>query len=254
FELRALSYQPWLISAIWPKTQRLATPLARYQITSTDMLANLAVQPGNNLALDKMDFTSADLQILPEGSRQPARATKLTLNAMRLPDRPSDYQIRLTADGFAPALEWRSRIDPGGSLPETLDALRADMTIRFDALWDLDAIETARPQPNRLDLHLAEARWGRLELLLAGTLDIDISGRPTGTLTIKARNWREILRLSVDSGALPARLSGPIEDGLSLVAQLAGNPQTLDIPLSLRRDRVFLGPVPIGPAPILRLR
>lgn len=254
FEIRALSYRPWQIEAIWPETHRLATPLTRFEIASQDMRAAMVTQPGDNLALDSLTFTVADLTVLQEGSVQPARASAAELSAERVAETEARYHIRLRADGVAPALDWRSRIDPGGSLPDRLEALSAEMTVTFSAPWDLDAIERARPQPRALDLRLAEARWGRLELQMAGTLDIDPSGQPTGDLTIKARNWREILRLSVDSGALPAGLSRTIEDGLSLVAQLAGNPQTLDIPLSFRKARVFLGPVPIGPAPVLRLR
>jgi hypothetical protein len=45
-----------------------------------------------------------------------------------------------------------------------------------------------------------------------------------------------------------------VESGLSMMAQMAGNPQTLDIPLNLRNGRVMLGPIPLGPAPVLRLR
>ena len=254
FTLQALSYQPWSIDAIWPETQRLATPLARYDFTSRDMRATLLVQLGNNLALDALTFTVADLSVLQTGAVQPARASSVEMSAERNPETDASYQIRLGSDGFAPALDWRTRIDPGGSLPDTLDALNADMMITFSAPWDLNAIEQARPQPRKLDLRLAEARWGRLELQMAGALDIDSAGQPTGEMTVKARNWREILRLSVESGALPAGLSRTLEDGLSLVAQLAGNPQTLDIPLTFRNGRVFLGPVPIGAAPVLRLR
>ncbi|MEM8773270.1 MAG: DUF2125 domain-containing protein [Pseudomonadota bacterium] len=254
FRISAQSYRPWYLEAFWPEAQRLATPLARYEIKSKDMRAALVVEPRNNLATERLSFSVADLSILPEGSVQPTRASAVELDAERLPDTQARYQVTLTADGFAPALDWRTRIDPGGNLPDTLDALSADMTITFDQSWGLDAIERARPQPTAVDLRLAEARWGRLELQLAGELEIDTMGQPTGQITVKARNWREILRLSVESGALPAGLGETIEDGLSLLAQLAGNPQTLDIPLRFRNERVFLGPVPLGPAPILRLR
>ncbi|MEM6577577.1 MAG: DUF2125 domain-containing protein [Pseudomonadota bacterium] len=254
FEIHALSYRPWHLEAIWPETHRLATPLARYEIASQDMRATMVTQPRNNLALDSLVFAVADLRVLQDGAVQPARAAEVELAAERVPETSSRYKIRLGADGFAPALDWRSRIDPGGSLPDTLDALSANMQVTFSAPWDLDAIEQARPQPREIDIRLAEARWGRLELQMAGALKVDASGKPDGEITIKARNWREILRLSVESGALPAGLSRTIEDGLSLVAQLAGNPQTLDIPLNFRNGRVFLGPVPVGPAPIIRLR
>ena len=60
--------------------------------------------------------------------------------------------------------------------------------------------------------------------------------------------------LSVAAGALSPGLAGALTDGLSLLSQLSGNPNTLDIPLGFRGGRVMLGPVPIGPAPVVRLR
>ena len=112
----------------------------------------------------------------------------------------------------------------------------------------------ARPQPRKINLRLAEARWGQLELQAAGEVTVDAAGIPEGEITIKARNWRDILKLAVETGAIPEGFAGSLEDGLSLMSQLAGNPKTLDIPLGLRGGRVLFGPVPIGPAPRLVLR
>ncbi|MFO7771616.1 MAG: DUF2125 domain-containing protein, partial [Roseovarius gahaiensis] len=134
------------------------------------------------------------------------------------------------------------------------DALSVDMTVEFDKPWDRTAIEDARPQPRHIDIQLAEARWGQLELQMAGEMRVDSSGQATGEIMIKARNWRDILDLAVNAGAMPKGMADTVGDGLGLIAQMAGNPKTLDIPLGLRNGRVFLGPVPIGPAPSLRLR
>jgi hypothetical protein len=53
---------------------------------------------------------------------------------------------------------------------------------------------------------------------------------------------------------VPESLLGTLESGLTLMAQMSGNPETLDVPLTFRNGRILLGPIPIGPAPILRLR
>ncbi|WP_135504410.1 DUF2125 domain-containing protein [Roseovarius aestuariivivens] len=254
FQIFALSYRPNHIIAVWPNDQRLATPLQKFDIASEDMRASLVTQASPRLPLERLTLTATTLAVTEDGKSQPTRAQSLTLAAERLAGAEASYRLGLNAEGLAPALDWRARLDPGGTLPDAFEAFRADMTVQFDTPWDLDAIEEARPQPRQIRLRLAEARWGRLELQAAGELDVDTAGRPTGEIVVKARNWREILGLAVSSGALPQGLADTLEDGLSLIAGLAGNPRTLDIPLTFAGDRIRLGPVPIGPAPRLILR
>jgi hypothetical protein len=126
--------------------------------------------------------------------------------------------------------------------------------VKFSRPWDLRALEQQRPQPARIQVRLAEAKWGALELALAGTLEIDDAGRPTGRLTIKARNWRDIIAIIRQMGWLSERLVGHAEQALSLAAQLSGNSETLDLPLDFKDGAVTLGPIPLGPSPRIRLR
>lgn len=255
FQVLALSYKPNHVIAVWPPEQILATPYEKMTLAATDMRASLVLEPDTDLTLDRTTLTAENLAITPEGSQDATRIGALTLAAERVAvDDAASYRLGLSADGFAPSLPWRAHLDPQGSLPDRLDALRADITVTFDKPWDRHAIEDARPQPRAIKVKLAEARWGRLELQLAGALTVDSSGVPDGSLTVKAKNWREILDLAVNAGALPSGFAETLEDGLSLVAGLAGNPHTLDIPLDFGNGRVLLGPVPIGPAPVLKLR
>ncbi|GAB4295185.1 MAG: DUF2125 domain-containing protein [Roseovarius sp.] len=250
----ALSYRPNHVIVQWPSRQLLATPLDKYVLESREMQASLITGADIRLPLERMTLTAAELAVTPQSGDQPLRADALRLAAARQPAAPATYRLGLAADGLSPALDWRVRLDPGGRLPERFDAFRADLTVRFDKPWDRSAIERARPQPRHIDIRLAEARWGRLELQAAGTLDVDDAGLPEGEIALKARNWREIVRMAQASGALGETSAAALEDALSLVAQMAGNPRTLDVTLNFRNGRVRLGPVPLGAAPVLRIR
>jgi len=254
FQILALSYKPNHAIAVWPDRQLLATPLEKYVVSSEDMRASLVTGADITLPLERATLTAESLNITPDDSDQPTRIAALTLAAERATASPSTYRLGFRADGLAPSLPWRVRIDPAGSLPDQLDALSADLTVTFDKPWDRSTIEIARPQPRRIKVRLAEARWGKLELQAAGEVDVDQQGLPTGELVIKARNWRDILDLAVATGNLPQGFADTLRDGLGLVSQMAGNPKTLDVPLNFRNGRVLLGPVPLGPAPVLILR
>lgn len=251
FQILALSYRPNHVIAVWPPEQRLATPHEKFTLTSSDMRASIVLRPDSDLGLTRTTLTAEDLTIRADGAADETRLAALTLAAERVAvDAAPTYRLGLSSDGVAPALPRGLR----ETLPDTLDALRADMTVTFEKPWDRQAIETARPQPRQINIRLAEARWGELELLVAGELDVDENGLPEGSLAVKARNWREILDIAVATGSMPQGLARTLEDGLSLLAGLSGNRQTIDMPLEFRRGRIFLGPVPIGQAPVLRLR
>lgn len=253
FQILTLSYRPNHVIAVWPNDQLIATPQDKFRVQSTDMRASLVLTPSTALAPKRATLTAEFLRVTPLGRPDETTAlTALTLAAERT--NGATYRLGLSAEGLSPSTPWRARLDPQNTLPSQLAGLRVDLTVSFDKPWDRSAIEDARPQPTHINLVLADATWGQLQLQAAGEVSINDMGQPTGEITIKARNWRDILGLAVASGALPESLAKTLESGLSMMAQMAGNPQTLDIPLNLRNGRVMLGPIPLGPAPVLRLR
>lgn len=253
FQLFALSYQPNHIIAAWPNSQTLATPRQTYQFSSTSMQASGVLGADATLPLERANLVADTLAITDEADAVTAM-TALRLAIERTESTAATYHLGLAADNLAPPRTARTRLDRQGQLPQTFSAFRADITASFDKPWDRRAIEQARPQPRQITVTLAEARWGDLELAVAGALDVDTTGQPSGRLTVKARNWRDIVQLARASGQLPPGLADQVETALSMLAQLSGNSQTLDIPLDFRNGRVFMGPVPIAAAPILRLR
>ncbi|WP_120500249.1 DUF2125 domain-containing protein [Roseovarius sp. EL26] len=254
FQINALSYNPGHLIAVWPDQQQLATPIDKYQVVSEDMRASIVAENVANLTLNRATITATELDVT-DSKGHTAALTSFVLAAEREPEaEDATYRLGLQIDDFKPSLPWKKLIDPKGALPDSLDAISADLTVSFDELWSMEAINTARPQPRNIHIRLAEARWGRLLLQLAGEVSVDSTGYPTGEITVKARNWKEILELTIASGAVPEGLGGSLKDGLSLLSTLAGNPETLDIPLTFEYGKVKFGPVPLGPAPVIKLR
>ncbi|MEO0773511.1 MAG: DUF2125 domain-containing protein [Pseudomonadota bacterium] len=254
FKLLALSYKPNHVIAVFANDQLFATPQDKFQVQSEEMRASVVLGADVALPLERSTLTAQSLTVTPASTGEPATADALRLGVERLATGQPSYRFGLAADGLSPALDWRVQLDPAGRLPDAFDALNADFTVTFDKDWDRTAIEDARPQPRRIDIKLVEARWGRLELLVAGEVNVDAAGLPDGEVVVKARNWRDILQMAVTSGTMNETFADTLEGGLSLISQMAGNPETLDIPLNFSGGRVRIGPVPLGPAPVLRLR
>jgi hypothetical protein len=240
----SLIYQRGEVIIALPEDTVLQTPHARYRLHGDAIRASLALDEAADLALERMTAVLDEVALVRDGGGAWS-AEQMRLAAERREDGLA-YRMGLAVSGIRA---------PRGIGPEGARArIDADLTVVFDTPWDRGAIEVARPQPTQVRIDSASARWGALDMRIAGTLEVTESGTPEGRLTVKLENWREVLDLAVATGALPGELAGPVRSALELASGLSGTPETLDLPLDLRRGRVFLGPIPITEAPRLRLR
>ncbi|WP_299425361.1 DUF2125 domain-containing protein [uncultured Shimia sp.] len=251
FNLHALTYRPNHVIAVWPNSQTLAIPGEKLSVTTGDMRASLVLDPGTDLTLNRANVAIENLGVTSTANWQLA-ASGVNLAMHRDSADTRAYRLAFKADDLTPPAGYA--LPNGIDLPRSFSSFRADLTATFDRLWDRTAIEHARPQPVSLDLTLAEVIWGDLQLHAAGKVSIDASGYPTGEVTIRAVNWRDILNVARHSGHLPVSVLDTVEQALGFIAQLSGNAKELDIPLTFSNGATKLGPLPIGPAPRIFLR
>lgn len=252
-KILALSYKPHHIIAIMPHQQTIASPYERISITNDKMRGSVIFETDTSLALDRLSFELENVTLgsslgWKTGVQSGRFATQKTATKV------DTHDIFFEASGVRPSAQLLASLDPAGVLPTTFETLVIDATVGFTAPWDRFAIERARPQIATLDLKLLQANWGDLDLHAAGELSVDGAGVPTGRITVKAQNWREMLRISVAAGVVPVGIAPTVERALELLAGMSGNPKTLDAPLSFRNGRVSFGPIPLGPAPRLIIR
>lgn len=253
FQILQLSYTPHHVILALPHEQTLASPYETVTVGSSHMNGSVIFKPSTALELERTAFVMKEVTLAGETGWQ-AALDEGRLAARLLPGQKARYEIGFEALGLRPSQAGRDALDPGGVLPETVETLKLDAEVTFDRPWDRAAIEEARPQPTAIDLKTLRARWGKLDLRATGTLAVDEEGMPSGKITVKAENWREMLKMAVTAGLVPKALAPTIETGLGLLAGLSGGGESLDAPLGFRDGGVYLGPVPLGPAPRLALR
>lgn len=229
----------------------LASPMGRAMLNMQDSVMALNLHPGAALELETLGWTSGPWQLGGTDGQQ-VQADTLVLDMTQVEG--VTYTIEARADAFAPEGTTRARLNLPDSFPRAFDSLILKATVTFDQPWDRRALSDARPQPSRINLHLAEARWGDLRINVASALDVDPNGIADGTLSLQAENWRTIIDLAERGGALPPELRMPAESVLKLLAGASGNPETLDVDLTLRDGGLYLGFLPLGPAPRFILR
>ena len=229
----------------------IASPLGRSTLTMENGVVALELHPGTALELESLGWTSGPWQVSDAAGAQ-ALAQNLTLTMTQT--QGAAYAFRARADGFAPGEPTRARLRLPDNFPRAFDSLQLRADVTFDTAWDQRALDTARPQPRSIDLHLVEARWGELRLKMAADLVVDAQGVPEGEMTIQAENWRSMLDLAESAGVLPNGLRRQAENILQALAGASGSDASLDVDLGLRNGAIYLGFIPIGPAPRLVLR
>lgn len=136
-------------------------------------------------------------------------------------------------------------------IPSDASAVTLRSVVDFDTPLRLVPDKT-RPQIRRIDLRLAELQAHSLTLKATGSVDVNAKSQPTGTINLRADNWREGLAKAKSAKDLPEWLVDLAENALGALAIL-GNGTSLDVTLRLDKGKAWLGILPVGTVPDLRL-
>lgn len=252
FQILMVAYTPNHIIAVWPNEQSVATPVETVAVTSDVMRGSAVFVPDTRLGLDRFRAEISALRLAGEGWETTLERANLATNRLEAEEAPEhSHAIGFEAANWILPVPLKAGLDPGNLLPEAFDSARIDLTAQFDAPWDRLAFEGPQPRIQALVIKDVTITWGDLRLEAEGRILADRRGLAEGTLDIKARNWKKILDLAARSGALPIDLVDTLDTGLSLYARFAGDEKTLNLPLSFSGGETYLGPIPLGPAPIL---
>ncbi len=251
FQILSLSYKPNHLIAVWPNEQIIATPREKFTLKTDDMRASLKVKPSTALALDSANIEMVAAVIT---SSEGWTAGFDTLNAAirNAPGTTSTYDVAANIDQLLPAEPLRDLIDQGGTLPDQIEALQFDIQAELADPLNRIALETQRPDITAIKIRDLRGAWGELEIRAKGDMTVE-NAKPKGEIAVTARNWREMLALAVQAGAIERNAASAAEFGLGLLASSSGNANALDATLSFSNGTTFLGPLPIGPAPEIRL-
>ncbi|MCT4556630.1 MAG: DUF2125 domain-containing protein [Pelagimonas sp.] len=231
-----LTYQPGHHILAFPDDQSLTLGDTTHLITSNNLRASL-VHDSTGMILR----TNVEADVINIATPAGSSAFAGVLAGITL-TQDASYQIGLSAQNSAHSDQ-----------AQTAGQSDVQAIVRFDRAFDLTTLHNDRPQPQNIDLRLARYQINGLELNMAGQVEIDPRGQPSGNMTIRAVNWSDLLDQAVRAGQLPKGFADQLRAGLSMVAGLQGKPDTLDLPLAFSRGQTWLGPIPVGSTPVLKL-
>lgn len=239
----AMTWKPWHLIAALPPVQDITTPFGPAQLTTDRFQASLQVEPDAAAGLDEaiLNLTAAKLAtaFLP-----PISADNLVLAVKRVPTQGFAYRLGVQITELSPLMP----VATGGNLAKA----HLDAVIHTTAALDRNL--SGPPDLTGIDLNALSLDWGNVTLTGSGRLVRISDGFAEGEIALKVTGWPDLAARLADFGLLRAEIAPTLQRALELIAQQQGNPEVLDLPLTFKSGRSYLGPLPLGQAPRLAQR
>lgn len=260
-QIFAMTWKPWHIIAALPPEQVITTPDEEIILKSVGLKASLRARPTTDLPLaavivESGPFTATSTTGWTVGAIR-ALASIKSVDAVAgeaavdedMSD-ASSYIMSLDIEDLAPDPAAVETIAASAGLPPTIDAVRVLGSVKLTAPIDRHMGETV-VAPKELKLDLLQITWGELEVNASGKVAPDAAGFAAGRIEFEVTNWQMLVPILVATGAIKPEISQTVENMLGAMAKETGDPDVLKLPLILNEGRMSLGPLPLGPAPML---
>lgn len=245
----AMTWKPWHIIAALPPEQTVTLPGQEVTITSEGLRASVRARPAASLPLAMAIAESGPLAATSSlGWTFAAQKAVLSLGAAS--GAPNGYDITADIADLAPDRALLQLIAPEGGLAATIAEIRLRATATLTAPLDRHAGET-KPRLATLALTDLAVTWGEVSLTAEGSIAPDDDGLAAGRINFTVINWRKVMPILVASGTVRPQLARTAETMLEGLANQTGDPEVLKIPLTMQDGWMSLGPIPLGPSPVM---
>ena len=245
----AMTWKPWHIIAALPPTQVVTLPDQTITIASEGLRASGRVRPAGNLPLAMAIAESgAILATSSQGWTAGADTAVLSLGAAA--GKANAYDIAVDIAGLAPDPALLQQLVAGGDLPPAIAEIRLRATATLTAELDRHAGDTS-PRLAAVDLTDTLVTWGDVLLTATGSIAPDDQGYAAGRIAFSVTNWRKMMPMLVASGSVKPELARTVETMLDGLARQTGDAEVLKLPLVMKDGWMSMGPLPLGPAPVL---
>lgn len=253
FQILSLSYKPTHVIAVWPGVQTIASPAERIAVSARQMRGSVRLAANTRLSFEEARIELEAVGLNSTLGWQAALAEgQFAMRAVPEGSGPENaYDVSLRARALRLPEYLRNRLDPAGLLPDAVERADIRLTPVFTAPWDRISVEYGPPQMIALNVGNVSFAWGPMQMTVTGRLDADERGFAEGSLNVIARNWQDMLDMAVRSGWLAENMRTTVETALALLAQGTGETRRLDMTITYRGGRAWLGLIPLGPAPRL---
>lgn len=238
----AMTWKPWQVIAVLPLDQEIATPRGPVHLTSARFAASALVEPSATLALEEV-VVEADAPRLAAAFLPPVAADRALFALRRQPAREgAAYRLGVTLAALSPLV----------AAPSDLATAEVRLDARLDLAAPIDRDALGRPAALRAaDLAALSVRRGDVVINASGRVVAGEGGLAEGEILFRVQGWRHLPALLADYALIRPEWLDRADKALAVMAEEQGQPETLDLPLRFEAGWSFLGPLPLGPAPLM---
>lgn len=245
----AMTWKPWHVISVLPLDQEIDLPGERVALTTTHMAASLRLSPSTDLTFTEAVLETTDLALKSDSGWSLGLASAVVALG-RSPTEARDYRFGVEVKDLRPDPALAAAMP---DLGEVMSRAHLDVMVQLTAPLDRNAGES-RPQLAGLELKDLHITWGALDLVATGSVVAGDGGLAEGQIDLEMKGWRQVPQLAAALGLIAPEMAKSLNDGLVYMAAADGDPETLSLPLTLSGGRMTLGPLPLGPAPVLAQR
>ncbi len=249
----ALTYRPWHLVAALPPEQVIDTPMGSTTLRAGRMQASLVLHPSADLPLERFALVGDEVELVRApfaAAPSTTRARVLRLATRRAAGDPLTHEVGLDLAGLAPDPALLAAIPAEHGLPAEIEALRLVVSLSLSAPVDRH-LPDRRPVLTALDLSEVQLAWGSIRFTARGRLVPDAEGYAEGTLQLALDDWEAAFDAAGALGLMEPQMVPTWSAFARSLAEAAGTPGRLELPLTLSGGRMSLGPLPLGRAPLL---
>ncbi len=242
----SMTWKPWHLIAALPQDQEIDAPDQKVSLHSSRLIASVRFAPSTDLALEEAVIEGHDVLAKSDHGWQLA-ASSLVFALERDATRANAQRLGLDVANLTPDLKLAQSVP---ELGPTISVIHLDATLLLTAPLDRHVAETPLALNTLLvtDFHL---NWGDLKISASGQVDRAPDGFASGKIDFRIENWRTIPALIVALGLVEPGMGDTLTRGIAELAKSGSDPNVLNLPLNFAEGRMNLGPIPLGPAPML---
>ena len=245
----AMTWKPWHLIAALPTGQKITYQDQNLTLNSSQMIGDVMLHPDSSLTLREVVTQSRDLQLISDAGWQ-ISAASLLASLREDPTAAHRYRLGLR---LTDAITAANPSLTAAGLPAKIDELYLDAHVSLTAALDRNAAQN-QPRPSEVDLDALRLTWGDLHLAAKGLLTADAMGFAAGEVQISLQGWQKLPPLLVGLGLVQPQMQQTITTLMQNLASQSGDPQDLTLTLVAKNGRMQLGPLPLGPAPVMGAR
>ncbi|MDB9851594.1 DUF2125 domain-containing protein [Amylibacter sp.] len=247
-EILQLSYKPNHFIILGPLDQKIKIYNQELLIKSERLRSSLVFEPGGQLEINRSTISSENFLI--NNSKSLSISAENLIFALRKNSvTETEYDFGINLKQITTGIINLKEYDPKGTMPEKFDTLKLNVATKFNNPINQENFQRELKSISNLKINDMQFQWGSFKLKAVGDLRLDVNKFLDGKITLKAKNWNQLLDLALNNGQINQNVKNTIVTIFSIFSAISGNNQELEIPLKFSNKKMYIGIIPIANTP-----